>query len=91
VPHSVPNFVDCERNTGVWAVPVDTGAGVSFGEPELLFRGDYDVGRSGLFSVTSDGHFLMVERFQGTLPRFTELKIILNWFEALKERVPTGG
>ena len=61
------------------------------GTPEVLFEGPY-VSAPGGYDVAADGRFLMI-----TLPgdptgggAGPKLNIVLNWFEELKRRVPTG-
>ena len=44
-------------------------------------RAHYDVG--------ADGRFLMLE-MPDERQGITQINVILNWFEELKERVPTG-
>ena len=75
-----------------WVVAIQgTQSGLNVGEPEFLFdrvfRGRYP-GPS--YSITSDGLFLLSRRAPRgeTSPRY--LNVVLNWFEELKQRVPTG-
>ena len=46
------------------------------------------------FDVAEDGRFLMLMRGDGTettgAPATPRINFVLNWFEELKERVPTG-
>ncbi len=65
---------------------------LSFSAPRQLFE---VAGLQNQYDVTTDG-----QRFLGTLPVGTvetdgepatpRINVILNWFEELKERVPTG-
>ena len=85
-----------------WEVPGGSGAakmhvvavtdGVEFGfsEPEPLF--DFTPPRlpGYTFDVTADGQrFLMLGENVGTSAG-SRLLVVLNWFEELKQRVPTG-
>ena len=62
------------------------------GSPEVLFDEAYNnspLGRGNAnYDVASDGRFLMVQGASGgeTPP----LRVVLNWFEELKERAPGG-
>ncbi len=53
----------------------------------FLFRRPYYGRWQRNYDVTPLGHFLLVEEI---VPRPKEIQLILNWFEQLKERVPTG-
>jgi hypothetical protein len=72
------------------AIKVQTGESFRFSKPEILFEDGSLIGSgsSDRFDVTRDGQkFLMIRdgnRIQGT-----QLRVVLNWFEELKERVPT--
>lgn len=74
-------------------VPVDTSdSELRAAAPQLLFEGPFAFEPTNAFAnydVTPDGErFVMVTRGGGTPPR--ELRIVLNWFEELKELVPTN-
>ena len=84
----------------VISVPVGTGPDFSYGNPKILFRGMYLSVGYGIYEITPwdispDGNrFLMIKPPQATdgesaaeTPR--KINIVLNWFEELKERVPT--
>ena len=65
-------------------VDVQTEPSFTASRPRLLFEGQY----GNDFDVAPDGQrFLMVRSEQGEVP--TELNVVLNWFEELKQRVPT--
>ncbi len=62
------------------------------GTPEVAIEGAYYVGvrhGAGSYDVAPDGRFLMIDLGEtgGQGPR---INVILNWFEELKQRVPTG-
>ncbi len=73
---------------------VETEPQLSVGIPEQLFEERFlPTGPSYAprnYDISPDGQrFLMIKREQDLVPR--ELIVILNWFEELKQRVPTGG
>ena len=70
-------------------VPVETTqTEFPFGTPEVLFEGRYAQAVGGVYyDVHPDGdRFLMLQPSQDATP--SELRVVLNWFEELKERVP---
>ena len=60
------------------------------GAPQVLFEGDYaDVPGRG-FDVSPDGRrFLMLKGPEDTGP-YTQLNVVTNWFEELKQKAPVG-
>ena len=69
------------------AVEVKTQPAFSAGSPRLLFDGQYSwfVHRHN-YDVTPDGQrFLMLKSAD---PAATQINVVLNWFEDLKQRVP---
>ena len=72
------------------AVSVKTGPGLSLGPPQTLFRGTYlawSPDEPGTpWDVGPDGRFLMMKA-SPQIPH--KINIVLNWFEELKQRVPT--
>ena len=79
------------------AVSIDTKATFSAGKPEMLFQGPYVTGYedSPAWDISPDGKkFLMIKApgmitDSSTTTETLKLNIVLNWFEELKERVPT--
>jgi len=69
------------------AVPVETGALFQMGKPAVLFEApfsdpDY---ASAQYDVSPDGeHFVMIQEAGPT-----QIHVVQNWFEELKEHVPT--
>jgi len=63
------------------------------GKPRMLFEGPYwsNIPLRG-YDVAPDGRrFLMVEsKEQPPAPALAEMVLVLNWFEELKQKVPTG-
>jgi len=77
----------------VWAVDVRADGGLSTGKPRLLFeRPGYGQGapiRS--YDLSQDGQrFLMVKLEQRKPTPVTEMILVQNWFEELRQSVPTG-
>jgi hypothetical protein len=74
------------------AVSVTTEPAFSAGKPRLLFEGRYEKGLWPFvanYDVTLDGQrFVMLKAEQESAP--AQLNVVLNWFEELTRRVPTG-
>jgi serine/threonine-protein kinase len=74
------------------AVEIATQPTFSAGKPKVLFERDYmpTNGTIPFYGVTSDGQrFVMVKDNDQSAP-ITQINVVLNWFEELKARVPTG-
>ena len=76
----------------VMAVEITTQPSFQAGTPRLVFEGSY-VRHGGTpetnFAVTPDGQrFLMLKAVEQQ-PQ-SEIRVVLNWFEELKAKVPTG-
>jgi Tol biopolymer transport system component len=70
------------------AVDLTTQPTLAAGRPRVLFEGRYETG-VGSFDVRSDGQrFLMLQA--GEEQAVTQVNVVLNWFEELRRRVPTG-
>ncbi|MCH8269095.1 MAG: hypothetical protein IH846_16440, partial [Acidobacteria bacterium] len=78
----------------IMVVEITTEPTFSAGTPRLLFEGRYISFSSGLdpnYDVTPDGQrFLMIQATERQQPTATQINVVLNWFEELKQRVPTG-
>jgi len=75
------------------AVEISTKPGFSAGKPRMLFDGEYVVGpaTTSNYDVSPDGQrFLMVQSAEQERAAPTQINVVLNWFEELKRRVPTG-
>jgi serine/threonine-protein kinase len=72
------------------AVDVATQPSFSAGKPRVLFQGHYmTVASIPDYDVSADGqHFLMVKG--GQEQAASQINIVQNWFEELKQKVPTG-
>jgi Tol biopolymer transport system component len=79
-----------EQRVRVMAVSIETSPVLKAGAPHLLFEGPF-FDSSHDYGVTPDGKgFIFIRETQGT-PGPGELKVVLNWFEELKSRVPVEG
>ncbi len=75
------------------AVEIATQHGFSPGKPRMLFEGQYAMGpaTTSNYDVSSDGQrFLMVKPTDQEQAPPTQINVVLNWFEELKRRVPSG-
>lgn len=76
------------------AVEISTQPRFSAGKPKVLFTGQYQTSPSPVpnpnYDVSSDGQrFLMLKPGeQAQSP--TQINVVLNWFEELKQKVPIG-
>ncbi len=61
--------------------------------PVLLFEGSYERmggGVSANYDVARDGRFVMLRREEESAVTEQRIHVVLNWFEELKERVPSN-
>ena len=75
------------------AVDITAHPGFSAGKPHMLFRGPYNStpATSANYSVSPDGQrFLMLKSVGTAEGAPTQINVVLNWFEELKQRVPAG-
>jgi hypothetical protein len=75
------------------AVDVTTQPSFSAGKPRMLFEGRYvpTPGTIPNYDVSFDGQrFLMVKTTEQAQAAPTQINVVLNWFEELKQKVPTG-
>ena len=76
------------------AVDVTLQPGFSMGKPKELFRGTYmpPVIALPFYDVSPDGQrFLMLKpNEQTSSSSLTQIVVVQNWFEELKQKVPTG-
>ena len=68
------------------------GTNVELSAPRQLFPLEdrlYSAGSTLLYDINSDGQrFMMVEQADESSQR--RIHVVLNWFEELKQRLPTG-
>ncbi len=78
------------NGTKMMAVEVSTAPAFKAERPHLLFDKEYlDPYFSGFYDITADGErFVIVKPVERQ--RLTRINVVLNWFEELKRKVPTG-
>jgi eukaryotic-like serine/threonine-protein kinase len=72
-------------------VDVTTQPNFSAGKPRMLFQGPYlpTLGSFPFYDVSSDGQrFLMLKSVEQEGAASTQINVVLNWFEELKQKVP---
>ena len=75
------------------AVEIATHPGFVPGKPRMLFEGPYVATpfTSPYYDVAPDGQrFLMLKPTEPAQAAPTQINVVLNWFEELKQKVPTG-
>jgi Tol biopolymer transport system component len=75
------------------AVDIATQPNFSAGTPRMLFQGQYTPTptTSPNYDVSPDGQrFLMLKPVESQTSGPTQINVVLNWFEELKQKVPTG-
>jgi hypothetical protein len=75
------------------AVEITTQPNFIVGKPRMLFEGRYrpTPATSPNYDVSPDGQrFLMLKPVEQAQSAPTQINVVLNWFEELKRRVPTG-
>ena len=74
----------------VFGVDISTRPALSASKPRLLFEGQYlrAIGSLPNWDISPDGQrFLMLKAIELNV---TQVNVVLNWFEELKQKVPTG-
>ena len=74
------------------AVEITTEPTFSAGTPRLLFEGNSQpsVATPANYDVAPDGQRFLMIREGGPDSEPNQINVVLNWFEELKQRVPTG-
>jgi len=75
------------------AVDITTQPGFAAGKPRMLFGGLYLPTPATLpnYDVSPDGQrFLMLKPIEQAQAAPTQINVVLNWFEELKQKVPAG-
>ena len=75
------------------AVEIATQPGFAAGTPRMRFEGPYEPAPVPIdnYDVSPDGQrFLMIKPSEQAQAAPTQINVVLNWFEELKRRVPTG-
>jgi len=83
------------RNSSkILAVDIATRPGFSANTPRVLFQGDYVLATALLpnnYDVSPDGQrFLMLKSSEQSQAAPTQINVVSNWFEELKQKVPVG-
>jgi Tol biopolymer transport system component len=90
-----PNGRELFYRSGDKMMTVDIAAhpGFAAGKPRMLFEGQYvpTPGTNSNYDVSPDGQrFLMLKPSESAQVAPTQINVVLNWFEELKQKVPTG-
>jgi serine/threonine-protein kinase len=75
------------------AVEITEQPSFSVGKPRVLFEGPYQPTPATFsnYDVSPDGQrFLMLKPSESTEAAPTQINVVLNWFEELKQKVPAG-
>jgi Tol biopolymer transport system component len=75
------------------AVDIATQSGFAAGTPRILFEGRYEPAPFPVanYDVSRDGQrFLVLKLSEEAQSAPTQINVVLNWFEELKQKVPTG-
>jgi serine/threonine-protein kinase len=75
------------------AVDIATQPSFAAGKPRMLFVGRYQPAPFPIanYDVSADGNrFLMLKPSESTEAAPTQINVVLNWFEELKQKVPIG-
>jgi hypothetical protein len=75
----------------------ESGSSLTVGSPATVFTDPYRLDTGGAnggmanYDVSPDGkQFVMVEEPKAASQTTARLQVVLNWFDELKARVPTG-
>jgi Tol biopolymer transport system component len=72
----------------IMSIALTTQPTLVAGKPRMVFEGGYEPG--GGYDVSPDGQrFLMIKAGEQATSA-TQINVVLNWFEELKQKVPTG-
>ncbi len=67
---------------------ISTRPALRIGRPEILFEGGFNTSRARDFDVAPDGRFVAVRTGGGAVR--TEMRLLLNWPQALKGKTPAA-
>ena len=81
------------RHEKMMVVEYQTQPTFTAGKPRLLFEGNYvanvSTAAGAFYSVSPDGQrFLMTKTADQPQASLTQINMVLNWFEELKQKVP---
>jgi eukaryotic-like serine/threonine-protein kinase len=79
------------RGAAMMAVEVSTSPSLSAGKPRQLFEGPYDRSTAlwSNYDVDSQGQRFLMIRGDGGAVAPAEIRVVINWFAELQQRVPT--
>jgi Tol biopolymer transport system component len=75
------------------AVDIATQPSFAASKPRVIFEGPYVLAGTTMpeYDVSPDGeHFLMLKPAESAQGALKQINVVLNWFEELKQKVPTG-
>jgi eukaryotic-like serine/threonine-protein kinase len=73
------------------AVDIAAQPGFTAGKPRMLFEAPYALSSAPNYDVSPDGQrFLMLKPIEQEQAGPTQINVVLNWFEELKQKVPVG-
>jgi Tol biopolymer transport system component len=74
------------------AVDIETQPSFAVGKARVLFSGSYEPTAATFsnYDVSPDGQRFLMLKPSETEQASTQINVVLNWFEELKRRVPTG-
>jgi Tol biopolymer transport system component len=75
------------------AVEITTQPGFAAGRPRMLFEGRYLDAPNPVtanYDVSPDGQRFLITKESEQSSSATQINVVLNWFEELKQKVPTG-
>jgi hypothetical protein len=85
--------VGVEVGTAGHVIDIATQPSFDAGKPRILFEGRYErtPATGPNYDISPDGQrFLMLKPSEQEAAAPTQINVVLNWFEELKRRVPTG-
>jgi serine/threonine protein kinase/Tol biopolymer transport system component len=76
------------------AAEIATQPSFSAGKPKVLFAGQYqpspNITPTANYDIAPDGQRFLMLKLAGQDQAATQINVVLNWFEELKQKVPTG-
>ena len=92
-PNGAELFYQGSQGENLWVVDVSRDSELRVGTPRIWAEGFFvdgdDAGQT--YDVSADGERVLMLQLPSRFRDFSEIRVVLNWFEELQERVPTGG
>jgi Tol biopolymer transport system component len=80
-----------DRNEKMIAVDIETRPELRIGKPRLLFEARGDLGLGGYeYDLAPDGQRFIIIKAGPRESQQAHLELVLNWFDELRRRVPSG-